>query len=66
MKTRHSEAGPEAVLPLRSGAGLGLNLTINFGAGSITLGGAADVSNPKAMFREFAETIAYEVQQVLV
>jgi hypothetical protein len=38
------------VLALRSGvaSGLGLNLTMNFGAGAITLG--ADAGDPKALF----------------
>jgi hypothetical protein len=56
------EPGPEAVLPLPSGfadGSAGLNLTVNFG--SITLG--TDATDPKVLFREFAGTIAYEVQQ---
>jgi hypothetical protein len=57
------EAGPEAVIPLNKATpGLGsVNVTVNFG--NITAGGAA--SDPRTMFREFAETIAAEVHRVI-
>jgi hypothetical protein len=54
------EAGPEAVIPLSKAAGLGaVNVTVNFG--DISTG----ERDPRAMFREFAETIAAEVHRVI-
>ena len=59
------EAGPEAVVPLRSGVAgaLGVNLTMHFGAGAITIG--ADAGDPRTLFREFGEAIAREVEQAI-
>lgn len=62
------EAGPGAVIPLRGGAGLGaqVSVALNFAAGAISFGSAGEgASDPKAMFREFAETIASEVQRAI-
>jgi hypothetical protein len=55
------ESGPEAVAPLNSMGQSGFKVEVNFNS-PISVGGSGD---PRSMFREFAEDIAYQVKRVI-
>tara|TARA_Y100000310_G_scaffold230865_1_gene233406 strand:- start:2571 stop:4349 length:1779 start_codon:yes stop_codon:yes gene_type:complete len=53
------EAGPEAIVPLRAGAGLGTNITINFPQGSTV------ILDNEASARSLADQITQQIRGVL-